>query len=88
MATMIQLEAPDDMRGRVMSLVTITMQGFTPIGALLTGAIADQVGTPEAVAGTAVVVAVAAVMTLETSRAVRDYGVRKPVEEPEAVAAG
>ena len=88
MTTMIQLEAPDELRGRIMSLVTITMQGFTPIGALLTGAIADQVGTPEAVAGTAVVVAVAAVMTLGTSSAVRDYGVRKPVEEPEAVAAG
>ncbi len=82
MTTMIQLEAPDELRGRIMSLVTITMQGFTPIGALLTGALADQVGTPEAVAGCAVIVGVAAVVTFIASPSVRNYGVQ---ERPEAV---
>jgi MFS family permease len=86
MTTMIQLEAPDEMRGRVMSLVTVTMQGFTPIGALLTGGIADLIGTPEAVAGSALVVAAAAVATFIGAPQVRDYGVRALRLEEEAAA--
>ena len=83
MTTMIQLEAPDELRGRIMSLVTVTMQGFTPIGALITGALADSIGTPEAVAGCAVIVGIAAIVTLVASPAVRDYGVR-PEPSPDA----
>ena len=41
--TMLQLSAPGAMRGRVMSLVTVTMQGFAPLGALITGAVATAV---------------------------------------------
>jgi MFS family permease len=84
MTTMIQLEAPDDMRGRIMSLVTVTMQGFTPIGALLTGAIASRIGTPEAVAASAVVLATAAIATFLGSAQVRNYGVQQASlqEEP------
>ncbi len=74
MATMIQLEAPDDMRGRVMSLVTVTMQGFTPVGALITGAVATLIGTPEAVALSAAVVAIAGAVVLVAAPSVRDYG--------------
>jgi MFS family permease len=75
MTTMIQLESPDDMRGRVMSLVTVTMQGFSPLGSLLTGALATLVGTPEAVAGSALVVAVAALVVLVAAPSVRNYGI-------------
>jgi MFS family permease len=97
MTTMIQLEAPDGMRGRVMSLVTVTMQGFTPIGTLLTGALATQVGTPEAVALSALVVGAAALLTLIVSPSVRNYGMTtrsagsvevEPVEVVAAAAAG
>jgi MFS family permease len=77
MTTMIQLEAPDDMRGRIMSLVTVTMQGFTPIGALLTGAMASRLGTPEAVAASAFVVGAAAVATFVWAPQIRNYGVQK-----------
>lgn len=45
--TMIQLEVPDSYRGRVMSLFTLTFLGLTPISALLIGAVADVIGTPE-----------------------------------------
>jgi MFS family permease len=94
MTTMIQLEAPDGMRGRVMSLVTVTMQGFTPIGTLLTGALATQVGTQEAVALSALVVGAAALLTLIVSPSVRNYGMTTrsagsvEVEPVEVVAAG
>ncbi|HTE83737.1 MAG TPA: hypothetical protein VK821_03320, partial [Dehalococcoidia bacterium] len=47
-------------RGRVMSLMTITMQGLNPFGAVLAGAFATVVGTPAAIAAGAVVVAIAA----------------------------
>jgi MFS family permease len=71
--TMLQLQAPGAMRGRVMSLVTVTMQGFAPLGALLTGALATAVGTPSAVALSAVVVAVAATVAAIAAPDVRDY---------------
>ena len=45
--TMIQLEVPDSYRGRVMSLFTLTFLGLTPLSALLIGALADVIGTPE-----------------------------------------
>ena len=48
--TMIQNEVPDNYRGRVMSLFTISFLGFTPLGALAIGLVADVVGTPNALA--------------------------------------
>jgi MFS family permease len=44
--TMIQLEVPDEFRGRVMSLFTLTFMGLMPIGALIVGLVADTIGTP------------------------------------------
>jgi MFS family permease len=71
--TMLQLRAPAAMRGRVMSLVTVTMQGFAPLGGLLTGATALAIGTPRAVALSAVVLAVAAVVAAIGAPDVREY---------------
>ncbi|MBM3141024.1 MAG: MFS transporter, partial [Chloroflexi bacterium] len=59
--TMLQLYVPGEVRGRVLSLVTITAQGFTPLGAFATGGVAERIGTPEAVGISALVVGVAAV---------------------------
>lgn len=58
--TILQLEVAPGMRGRVMSLLTVTMQGFGPLGALVTGGVATATGTPTAVAVGAVLVAVGA----------------------------
>lgn len=71
--TMLQLSAPGAMRGRVMSLVTVTMQGFAPLGALITGAVATAVGTPTAVALSALIVAAAALIASVAAPDVRDY---------------
>jgi MFS family permease len=43
-ATFIQVAAPNELRGRVMSLYTITLIGLPALGALGTGAIAQSLG--------------------------------------------
>jgi MFS family permease len=73
MTTMLQLRADADMRGRVLSLLTVTLQGFAPFGALLTGAIATRIGTPEAVELFAVIVVAAAVVATVTMPQVRNF---------------
>jgi MFS family permease len=48
--TMIQLLAPDELRGRVMSVYTLFFFGTTPIGALFAGAVAQQWSSTAAIA--------------------------------------
>lgn len=48
MNTLIQNEVPDEFRGRVMSLYTLTFFGLSPFGALALGAVANAIGTPDA----------------------------------------
>jgi MFS family permease len=44
--TLVQTSVTDELRGRVMGLFTFTFFGFMPIGSLINGAIADQIGAP------------------------------------------
>ncbi len=44
-ASLLQREVPDDLQGRVMSVAMLTW-GLTPIGLLLSGALADAGGAP------------------------------------------
>jgi MFS family permease len=46
--TTIQSQVPDQFRGRVLSLYTLTFMGLSPFGALAMGMIADRIGTPNA----------------------------------------
>lgn len=48
--TLIQDEVPDEYRGRVLSLYTLTFLGLSPIGSLVLGALANSIGTPPAIA--------------------------------------
>lgn len=57
--TIIQLEVPAQMRGRVMSINTIATIGMSSFSGLLIGAAATQVGTPDAIALGILVVALA-----------------------------
>lgn len=43
--TTIQLSIPDQFRGRVMSLYSMMVIGMFPVGSLLSGALADQLGS-------------------------------------------
>ena len=47
--TVIQLEVPDELRGRVMSVYLTVFAGTSPIGGLLFGAIAANAGAPAAI---------------------------------------
>jgi MFS family permease len=48
--TILQLTAPDALRGRVMSLYALVFAGITPFGALMIGYVAEALGTPAACA--------------------------------------
>jgi MFS family permease len=47
--TLVQLMVPDHLRGRVLSVYTTVFAGSTPIGGLLTGAIASSLGVATAI---------------------------------------
>ena len=49
--TLVQTISPDDLRGRVFSLYSLALIGTSPLGALLIGAAAQNVGVRVAVAG-------------------------------------
>ena len=53
--TLLQLITPDDVRGRVMSIYSLTFQGFMRLGGLQAGLMADAIGAAAAVGAGAVV---------------------------------
>lgn len=44
--TLLQTVVDDDKRGRVMSMYSMAFQGLTPLGSLLAGFLAEQIGAP------------------------------------------
>ncbi len=57
---LLQIHVPDALRGRVMSVYTLSFFGMMPVGALLTGALAEAIGESRAIgAGAAVTLAFA-----------------------------
>jgi MFS family permease len=48
--SLIQTLVPDSIRGRVLSMHTMAFLGFTPLGSLLVGALAEHWGAPTALA--------------------------------------
>jgi len=61
--TAIQIITPDVLRGRVMSIWTLVSFGFTPIGSLIAGSIAQTWNAPLALGFGGVVCAIAALAT-------------------------
>ena len=59
----MQTLSPDALRGRVMSVYTLILFGFFPIGALLAGSFAQHFGTPLTVVLAALVCLVIATLT-------------------------
>lgn len=47
--TLLQTQVRDDMRGRVLSLYTLTFFGFTPFGNLMIGALSESIGLSKAI---------------------------------------
>lgn len=58
----LQLNVPQDFRGRVMSLYTSVLMGAVPFGSLLVGHVADLIGAPRALAMCALATLIAAVL--------------------------
>lgn len=72
--TLIQLLIPDEVRGRVMSLMMMTF-GLTPLGTLPVSAVAEAYGVRAAVASAAVATALLALVIFLASRALRGIDV-------------
>jgi predicted MFS family arabinose efflux permease len=62
--TLLQLQIPDHLRGRVMSAYLWAVVGMAPLGALLFGSLAENQGAPTAILSGASVCALSAVLTL------------------------
>lgn len=52
---LLQKHVVPEMRGRIMAMHAVAFQGFTPIGSLLAGALAEHIGAPVALASLCVV---------------------------------
>jgi MFS family permease len=70
---LIQTHVPDELRGRVMSVYTLIFQGGLPIGALLTGWLAEEISEPAAVLSSAVVMLVVVGLSQLLRPSMRSY---------------
>lgn len=82
LSTMMQLEIEDQMRGRVMSLQTVAFQGFSPFGGLLAGAVATEIGTPDAVMISALIVGFTAIAVAMAVPRVREFVPPEAQDDP------
>jgi len=69
--TMVQINVADELRGRVMGIFTLTFFGLLPIGSLINGAIADQIGAPLTVQINALILLAAAFLLFLRFPAIR-----------------
>ena len=60
--TLLQTRVADNMRGRVLSLYTLTFFGFAPFGNLAVGALAEVIGLSTTLAITAAITLVSTVV--------------------------
>ncbi len=68
--TIIQVLIPDEMRGRVLSLMMMSF-GLTPLGTLLVSAVAEWAGAPVAVAGACALTLAIGLLMFATSSSLR-----------------
>jgi MFS family permease len=60
--TLVQLNVPDELRGRVMSIYTTVFAGSTPVGGLFSGVIAGLAGAPAALLAGGIISTLAALV--------------------------
>ena len=72
--SIVQLSIPDDLRGRVISVYMVALRGGGPLGGLVTGAMADLLTAPRALAVNGALLCVIAfgVLISGRGRAVRE----------------
>ncbi len=72
--TLLQTLVPDRLRGRVMAVYSMMFMGMAPLGALLAGTLAENLGAPFAVALGGVVCLAAAGLFAKRLPTMRDRG--------------
>ncbi len=72
--SLLQLNVPDELRGRLMSLFGLIVMGFAPLGSMLYGGAAHFVGAGPAIAGGALCAAVVAGVVLWRHPELRHFG--------------
>jgi MFS family permease len=70
--SLIQLIAPNEMRGRVMSIYMVAFRGGMPLGSLVSGYLATFLGAPRVIAINGVLLVIVAAYFLVRSREVRE----------------
>jgi len=71
--SLVQLVAPNEMRGRVMSVYMVAFRGGMPLGSLVTGVFVDQAGAPLALAVNGALLTAVAAWFLVRRRPIGDY---------------
>jgi len=71
--SLVQLLAPDNMRGRVMSIYMVAFRGGMPLGSLVSGLFAQKIGTPQVIAINGILLVLVAIYFL----VIRSHGVRE-----------
>jgi MFS family permease len=69
--TLIQSNTPHELMGRVMSIHTLGFMGMTPMGALLAGIMANQLGAPEWMAISGVILTIISMFIILTQPGLR-----------------
>ncbi len=69
--TVLQTIVPDELRGRVAALYVMAFIGTAPLGALLTGWIAERVGPPVTLAACGIAALAAALVYASQFQAIR-----------------
>lgn len=69
--SLAQLVAPEELRGRIMSVYHFAFRGAMPLGNFVVAAIAEKIGAPIAIATTGVLIAVVSVLALAFNRELR-----------------
>jgi MFS family permease len=70
--SLIQLIAPDEMRGRVMSIYMVAFRGGMPLGSLISGYFATYIGAPAVIALNGILIVLVALYFLARSHGVRE----------------
>ena len=70
--SLIQLIAPNEMRGRVMSIYMVAFRGGMPLGSLVSGYLATSIGAPMVIAINGVLLVVVALYFLARSHGVME----------------
>lgn len=70
---LVQLQVPDELRGRVMGIYTLTFFGFMPLGALISGAVASRLNEQVTILINGVILLVFTIIMWFRSPGLRSY---------------